>query len=66
MVVNLQFFGGRGTTSGLNTIRQITVNMDGSKATYRSEKGKTTKLNTNEKKMLEKIKKVWYDYLGRR
>ena len=44
MVVNLQFFGGRGGASGLNTIRQITVDMDGIKVTYRSEKGKTWRI----------------------
>lgn len=41
MVINLQFFGGRGSSSGLNRIRQITVNMNGTIVTYRSEKGKT-------------------------
>ena len=25
-----------------------------------------TKLNTEEKKMIERVRKVWYDYLGRR
>jgi hypothetical protein len=29
------------------------------------EKG-TTKLNVEEKKMVARTKKIWYDYLGRR
>lgn len=33
--------GGRGSSSGLNTIKQITVNIDGSNITYRSVNGKT-------------------------
>ena len=36
--------GGRGRYSGLDTIKQITVNMDGVKITYRSEKGKTWRI----------------------
>ena len=42
--MNLQFFGGRGGASGLNKIRQITVDMNGIKATYRREKGKTWRI----------------------
>lgn len=41
MVINLQFFGGRGSSSGLNTIKQITVNINGTNVTYRNENGKT-------------------------
>lgn len=41
MEINLQFFGGRGSSSGLNTIKQITVNINGTNVTYRNEKGKT-------------------------
>lgn len=36
--------GGRGRYSGLDTIKQITVNMDGNNVTYRSEKGKTWRI----------------------
>lgn len=39
--MNLQFFGGRGGSSGLDTIKQVTVNIDGNNITYRNEKGKT-------------------------
>lgn len=38
--MNLQFFGGRGSYSGLDTIKQITVNIDGNNITYRNEKEK--------------------------
>lgn len=39
MVVNLQFFGGRGASSGIsdNNTKQITVNANGTKLTYRRE-----------------------------
>ena len=36
--------GGRGWYSGLDTIKQITVNMDGNNVTYRSKKGKTWRI----------------------
>lgn len=36
--------GGRGSSSGLDTIKQITVNMDGVNITYRSAKGKTWRI----------------------
>lgn len=36
--------GGRGNASNLNQIRQITVDMNGIKATYRREKGKTWRI----------------------
>lgn len=41
MKINLQFFGGRGASSGLDKLRQVTVDMNGTKITYRSERGKT-------------------------
>lgn len=44
--MNLQFFGGRGSSSGLDPIKQITVNIDGDNITYRSEKGKTWVVGT--------------------
>lgn len=44
MKINLQFFGGRGSSSGLDKLRQVTVDMNGTKITYRSERGKTYKV----------------------
>lgn len=39
MVVNLQFFGGRGANSGIseNSTKQIMINANGTKLTYRRE-----------------------------
>lgn len=43
MVMNLQFFGGRGSESGIggSKLKQITVNMGANSITYRNEGGKT-------------------------
>ena len=38
--------GGRGASSGLDTIKQVTVNIDGNNITYRNEKGKTWVVGT--------------------
>lgn len=47
MVMNLQFFGGRGSSSGIsNSLRQVSVNMDGQTVTYRTEKGQTYRIAT--------------------
>ena len=43
MVMNLQFFGGRGSESGIggSKLKQITVNMGANSITYRNEGRKT-------------------------